>query len=472
MCTLGKAECDAGLFGDRDSWFEHELKEHRARYGCSLCGHGPLGSRDIRAHIQSAHGPFPDDRLRMLQDAGRQAVREYRAQDCPFCHDWADILCQMADPRGKAAVGAGSVAVSASRFKRHVAMHQEQLAIFALPRAREDDDSPGSASVVETRGTDSSDEGPGVPTLRGQSQDAPSSLQGTGTLPDPAVRAEAELNLPVWVRRSMRLARKMKDQYENENLDLQPYYAKSLLLDEEPEQERDVDDEPPLNHFDGNGDDPLLDARYQSEPPTAPIHVQSEGSEEKYARSGEGRDPGGAPGPDIAREQYEYTRPGEVVRHDRARARSRPSRDPYWPSDAPRPSQTDGTQGGDAASTTVPDAASTTAPDDKSNWAAPPGARWTKINRAIVNPEALTIGKERFEIRDDFVIVLRALSKEEIQAYAAATQVLRGKPSPSPASVPPPPMLTLYDVAARRRGTNERDREESHGVEEPGRDPS
>ncbi|PHH87135.1 hypothetical protein CDD83_9263 [Cordyceps sp. RAO-2017] len=63
--------------------------------------------------------------------------------------------------------------------------------------------------------------------------------------------------------------------------------------------------------------------------------------------------------------------------------------------------------------------------EDKKTKEAPAGARWTKINRKIVNPEALTVGKERFEVRDDFVIVLRVLSKEEIQAYAAATQVLR-----------------------------------------------
>ena len=56
----------------------------------------------------------------------------------------------------------------------------------------------------------------------------------------------------------------------------------------------------------------------------------------------------------------------------------------------------------------------------------PVDARWTKISRKIVNPEALTIGKERFEERDDFVVVLRVLSKEEIQAYAAATATLRG----------------------------------------------
>ena len=55
----------------------------------------------------------------------------------------------------------------------------------------------------------------------------------------------------------------------------------------------------------------------------------------------------------------------------------------------------------------------------------PAGARWTKISRSMVNPEALTIGEERFEVRDDFIIVLRILTKEEIQAYTAATMTLR-----------------------------------------------
>ncbi|KAK7937677.1 uncharacterized protein PG986_014545 [Apiospora aurea] len=57
----------------------------------------------------------------------------------------------------------------------------------------------------------------------------------------------------------------------------------------------------------------------------------------------------------------------------------------------------------------------------------PPGARWTKISRKLVNPEALAIGKERFEVRDDFVIVLRVVSKEEIQAYASTTAQLRDR---------------------------------------------
>ncbi|KAK4145752.1 uncharacterized protein C8A04DRAFT_10365 [Dichotomopilus funicola] len=65
--------------------------------------------------------------------------------------------------------------------------------------------------------------------------------------------------------------------------------------------------------------------------------------------------------------------------------------------------------------------------DDKSKNDVPRGARWTKISRKLVNPDALKIGKERFEVRDDFVVVLRVLSKQEIQAYAEATVTLRGK---------------------------------------------
>ncbi|KAI9709994.1 MAG: hypothetical protein M1820_003072 [Bogoriella megaspora] len=55
----------------------------------------------------------------------------------------------------------------------------------------------------------------------------------------------------------------------------------------------------------------------------------------------------------------------------------------------------------------------------------PPGARWTKIDRRLVNPEALEDAKERFEERQDCVIVLRVLSKEDIQKFADRTKEIR-----------------------------------------------
>jgi hypothetical protein len=55
----------------------------------------------------------------------------------------------------------------------------------------------------------------------------------------------------------------------------------------------------------------------------------------------------------------------------------------------------------------------------------PVNARWTKIDRRLVNPQALEESKERFEERHDCVIVLRVLSKEEIQELADLTQRIR-----------------------------------------------
>jgi hypothetical protein len=55
----------------------------------------------------------------------------------------------------------------------------------------------------------------------------------------------------------------------------------------------------------------------------------------------------------------------------------------------------------------------------------PPNARWTKIDRKLVNPQALEEAKERFEERLDCVIVLRVLTKSEIQKLADRTKEIR-----------------------------------------------
>lgn len=57
----------------------------------------------------------------------------------------------------------------------------------------------------------------------------------------------------------------------------------------------------------------------------------------------------------------------------------------------------------------------------------PPGVRWTKIDRRLVNPAALEIFHEEFEEREDYVVVHRVLTKEEIQALTVKTQEIRGE---------------------------------------------
>lgn len=65
------------------------------------------------------------------------------------------------------------------------------------------------------------------------------------------------------------------------------------------------------------------------------------------------------------------------------------------------------------------------------NWAgremvdASPTARWTKIGRKLVTPAALAKKKERYEVSDDSVVVLRVLTKDEVQGFAILTQDIR-----------------------------------------------
>ena len=81
------------------------------------------------------------------------------------------------------------------------------------------------------------------------------------------------------------------------------------------------------------------------------------------------------------------------------------------------------------------------APLDAAKRGIPPEARWTRINRRLVNPEALEAEGVRFEEGPDFVIVLKVLNHEDINRYAQKTHEIRekrrlmlGAPPPGPTS--------------------------------------
>ncbi|KAF2236202.1 hypothetical protein EV356DRAFT_531139 [Viridothelium virens] len=57
----------------------------------------------------------------------------------------------------------------------------------------------------------------------------------------------------------------------------------------------------------------------------------------------------------------------------------------------------------------------------------PPNAKWTKIDKRLVDPECLDEANERFEERLDCVTVLRVLTREEIQRYADRTKEIRDR---------------------------------------------
>ena len=70
----------------------------------------------------------------------------------------------------------------------------------------------------------------------------------------------------------------------------------------------------------------------------------------------------------------------------------------------------------------------------------PPNARWTKINRKLVNPEALEQDGIRYNEYVDHVIVLKAMDLEEIEKYTKKTAEIREKRRLSMAPEPPKPV--------------------------------
>ncbi|KAB5545946.1 hypothetical protein GE09DRAFT_1224890 [Coniochaeta sp. 2T2.1] len=508
VCTIGQGECDDEFFGDRDSWFEHELKEHRAGYKCSLCQLGPLASKDIRWHIQASHGPFPDDQLKMLQDDGREAVTKFQAQDCPFCDDWSHNLSKRANNIRTNSEGTPDVVVSAGRFKRHVATHQEQLAIFALPRAPEADGTPASGSVAARSNSrasslaDFDDDEQGEEQLERSVGSVDNADLRDTTHPMDVSEAEghgrAYISGFAWLRKH-RLKRStshsppsgLGNELSGEHVETQegdisppdePVTGDRAAADDISERGITRDDENKLSHVDsseqprgsrnpgpstqpaGQGADSWaargyeftgpadlarhdLVSRGQShiDSPQPKIHL-SDGVVirplDRYRQPGaRNRSPVGYANPERASVPIRpsYARPypyrGEedraviVVTNENARPA------PIYPfsrgRSPPRKEERTSPMEGHEIPPTPTElhehaAKSILRPKDVETEAAlPPGARWTKIARRLVSPDALTIGRERFEVRDDFVTVLRVLSREEIQAYSVATAQLR-----------------------------------------------
>jgi len=92
--------------------------------------------RDLQTHL-ATHGNFQDQQIEALLETGLHTADRIPARDCPFCREWAT---KIAAKSLYTDVDENSAHVSLSRFKRHVATHQEQLALFSIPQSNDDDE--------------------------------------------------------------------------------------------------------------------------------------------------------------------------------------------------------------------------------------------------------------------------------------------------------------------------------------------
>lgn len=150
VCTF--ADCSKPYFGDLNEWFNHEMQSHRVSYACQLC-QGKLYSSDKQYldHVRRRHPALlVGGGEQALLDIAKQPVQQISAEDCPCCIDWTDRL-RLRLPDIDASE---PIHVTPAVFKRHLASHLEQLALFALPLPTSENDGQDSKVAVNVESED------------------------------------------------------------------------------------------------------------------------------------------------------------------------------------------------------------------------------------------------------------------------------------------------------------------------------
>ena len=119
VCTF--PHCDLALFPNKDSWFKHELDDHRLEWCCQFCSRPPMETpEEYKLHLRNHHvNLLKDINLSVIFESSKQSISAISPSSCPFC-----------DPQVKDE----NLPLDTFGFKIHVAKHMEQLALFAIPR--------------------------------------------------------------------------------------------------------------------------------------------------------------------------------------------------------------------------------------------------------------------------------------------------------------------------------------------------
>lgn len=172
---LGES-CNLTMFSDRQTWFLHEIQHHLSEWQCWYCSTKPHSQLEqYEKHMIAQHSSeFKIEQLPALSEISRRPPQEIRASTCPFC-DWPALI------RSKTVsshVGSSEeIFVPKARYRKHVASHLEQLALFVLP-VNFDDSGDESDDEESTKSVDNDVMADSIPAREGLI-DAP----GTISLP-------------------------------------------------------------------------------------------------------------------------------------------------------------------------------------------------------------------------------------------------------------------------------------------------
>ncbi|KAF5686214.1 ankyrin repeat [Fusarium denticulatum] len=124
VCTF--KDCTADLFTTREEWFSHEINIHRQDWECILCNNANtvFSNADLlRNHFKLAHSKAVNvNQLDTILEACKRPTKQTDISGCILCDEWAPPAVESQNMK---------------EFCRHLARHQQMLALEALPIAVE-----------------------------------------------------------------------------------------------------------------------------------------------------------------------------------------------------------------------------------------------------------------------------------------------------------------------------------------------
>ena len=146
------ADCGLSMFEDLHSWHTHEMEQHQRFWSCRLCKRSKFDdSSSLLTHLQDLHSfALEEEHVDSILSACSQPKTEMHPQECLLC-DWTQDLRQI-----NAQTPSGFVlTVTTTQFMKHLASHQEQLALFALPRVHREEADSNAAESHQVHGASS-----------------------------------------------------------------------------------------------------------------------------------------------------------------------------------------------------------------------------------------------------------------------------------------------------------------------------
>lgn len=134
------------MFLTRYEWIKHEMDIHRRRWKCIRCDGVKkeyTSESDMVTHLKQGHSDtITEDQASIILKVCEEPQTYFSSSECPLCLVWNPASNDMNNARG---------------FFRHLAQHQQQLALEALPLYIEglEIEDPETSKTISESGSDS-----------------------------------------------------------------------------------------------------------------------------------------------------------------------------------------------------------------------------------------------------------------------------------------------------------------------------